>query len=540
MLRRLLIAAVLVAGFAAVASPHAHAASISCPDPQAQSLSDTHFSLTYNDDPTTSKYVSQSQAQTILAGAEQAYTSYVAMGFAAPWGGAQMEIDIDNLTAQNYAFVFCGGGFVFDSSTVGKDDQDVALYSSVFTQFAISAGVSDDWLIQSLSQWAAYKALGYPTGSTGDLGPWDISLDCIPTVNSTTGVTNATCSKNGFENQGQSRWPFIEYLAEKYGSPAFLTELMGDAGATDGVTGLQTALTAHGSSLTTEWGNFIAKLLTGGWTDAGLNVISPTISATIPTGTSTGDTSPQTFRVGHLGARFVQIDRGDGSAGHKCYTATLTITVTMSPGLTSQPVFYWAAAGSAPVPLTVSGSTATATLPWDTCQWSSHGYLSLPNETTSVDDGFFTVSTHLDVTTTETTATPPSTPANGYGSSTDTTAAIGALKISLRGPSTLKLSPTDGTLDLVVEATDQGTVSARLGALNLGTKTVEPGMNALHFTIPAGATGTLTLTPASGTPVTMTVARATPSSLSKLKRKANKKPTVKFASKSSKKPKSKK
>jgi hypothetical protein len=254
--------------------------------------------------------------------------------------------------------------------------------------------------------------------------------------------------------------------------------------------------------------------------------------------------------MGRLAARFIQIDRGDGDASHKCYAATLTINLSMAPTVPTQPVFYWP--GTSPVPLTVSGSTATATVPWDTCKWGAHGYLLLQNKSSTLDNSYFTVSTHLVVSTTEVTATPPSTPANGYGSSSDAGSSIGALAISLRGPSTLKLSASDTTLDLAVEANDQGTVSAKLGALNLGTKTVVPGMNAVHFSIPAGSTGTLTLTPTSsdgktvGKAVTMTVAKVATGSTNsnlkhtKLKHTVKKKPKLKFAAKTAKKPKPKK
>ena len=486
MVRRLLLAVVLCALAGAFGAARAHAA-VSCPSPEPQTLSSPHFDLTYQDLHGSNDAVTQSQAQSVLAGAEQAWDKFVAMGFTPPPAGfLPIEIDIVNLTSQNVSAVYCYGGFVFDSASIGTEGGNKVLYSSVFTQFAYARGAFDDWLIEGVSEWAAFKALGFPAFSTSDLGPWDISLDCAPTFDPQ-GVENPSCSKTQYENDRESFWPFYEYLAEKFGSPAFMQELMDDdSTAPDGITAIQTAMTAHGSSLATEFSNFAGKLLSGGWTAAVLNTASPPASATIQTGAATGDTPEQSVRVGHLASRFLQIDRGDGSASHKCYTATLTVNVTLPSGVSSHPVFYWAAANSTPVPLTVSGSTATATLPWDTCTWSSHGFLSLPNESTSVDDASFAVSTHLVVNSTETTATPPSAPANSYGNSTDPASGQTAFPlISVLGPQTIKLKSTATSLSVVVQSSDQGLLSGSLGGSDLGKQAIVAGTNSIHFKLSA-------------------------------------------------------
>ena len=55
--------------------------------------------------------------------------------------------------------------------------------------------------------------------------------------------------------------------------------------------------------------------------------------------------------------------------------------MTIPAGTHSQPTFYWTGPGGiAPMPLAINGSTATATIPWDTCTWiGASGLLSLPN-----------------------------------------------------------------------------------------------------------------------------------------------------------------
>lgn len=541
MVRRLLLAALLCALAGGFGAARAHAA-ISCPDPQPRSLSSPHFDLTFQDLHGSSSAITQSQAQRVLSTAEQAWDTFVSMGFTPP--AAPLKLDILDLSPESVSAIYCFGGFDYDSTSLDTQGADKTLYASVFTQFAYGRGAVDPWLVSGLSEWAAFKALGYPSFSTSDLGPWDISLDCLPTFDPQ-GVENPTCSKTGYENNRESHWPFYEYLAEKYGSPAFVKELMDDVASSDGISGLQTALAAHGSTLPTEYGNFAGKLLSGGWTAAPLNTVSPPTSATIQTGVLTGDTAPQSFRLGHLASRFVQIDRGDGSGDHKCYAATLTINVTLPSGVASHPVFYWAAANSAPVALNVSGSTATATLPWDTCLWTSHGYLSLPNESTTTDNAYFTVSTHLAVTSTETTASAPAAPANTYGNSTDTTSAQGGVPaISLLGASTIKVKSNAKSLTVVVQSTDQGLVSGAIGSSDLGKLTLVPGTNKLVFTLgsntlrrlrTASAAGdrVLTLTPLSadgkvaGTAVTLKLSVVAPTQQVKAKKTTKVKKTSK-------------
>jgi hypothetical protein len=171
--------------------------------------------------------------------------------------------------------------------------------------------------------------------------------------------------------------------------------------------------------------------------------------------------------------------------------------------------------------LTVSGNTATATIPWDTCKWSTHGYLALPNPSTNVNAALFRVAMHLVVTTTEVTAKPPTAPANGYGNGIDVGSAQVAPLISVFGPLALHLPSTATRLRLVVEANAEGAVRATLGTTDLGQSAVVPGENVLTYNLPAGllrrlrttsaANNLLTLSPVSqdgqvvGTPKTVTV-----------------------------------
>lgn len=487
-LRRLLLPLVAAAGLAAAFSPSAFAATPpSCTPTQPQSLSSTHFTVTYNDDTGAPEAVTSAEAGDLLAAAERAYAAYAAQGFPAPLtSGGKTNFHILDLSSFKVSSIICPGDIDFDVATL-RSDRDYSASFDVFAEIEDRFGGFGGWLNQGAASWAAWSSLGYPAASTADLGPWEMSLDCDSAAS-----PYANCSTDGYANLGQSRWPFYEYLAERFGT-TFILEALADAqSAGSNLTGLQDALVAHGSTLGAEYGSFTTKLLAGGWTAAPLNLALPPLAGTpILTGAITGNTTPQTFAVDHLATRFIQIDRGDGSADHRCYSATLTINVTLPSGVTSQPVFYWAQANNAPVKLTVGGTSATASVPWDTCTWGAHGYLSLPNTSTSPDGAVFTVSTHIDVSTTEVTATPPSTPANTYGPSTDVGSVDVAPTVSVFGPLVLDLPATATQLLLVVEANAQGSLHGALGSLDLGSASINPGENVVKYALPAGVLQTL-------------------------------------------------
>lgn len=464
--------------------------------PQPDSLSSAHFTVTFDGDSTDSGSITSEQAGQLLSGAEEAYAAFQAMGFPAPaQSGGTTYINVYDLDPWNLSAVYCSDGFDYDSADVGGSLQGYYLDRDVFGTIETAYGSIEDWLSNAVGAWATWKALGYPASSTGDVGPYDMSLDC---ERDTAILTDQTCSTVASEDDGESRWPFVEYLAEKYGN-GFVATLLQDVNAAggDADTGLQNALAAEGSSLGTEYGDFAAKLLTGGWTALVLDTSAPPLSGTpIETGAATGTIPAQTVGVDHLATRFVEIDRGDGSASHACDAATLTLNVTIPAGVTSQPVFFWNAAGSMAVPLTVSGNTATASVPWDTCVWpKTHGYLALPNTSMTADGSNFVVSGSLSVSTTEVTATPPSLPANGYANTTPVGTGPDVPRLSLRGPSTMQIPAGTKSVQVLVASSTSGSVHALLGSTDLGTKPIVTGQNLLGFAVPDAVSDTLTLTP---------------------------------------------
>src|SRR3954454_7094150 len=242
--------------------------------------------------------------------------------------------------------------------------------------------------------------------------------------------------------------------------------------------------------------------MAGGWTAPSRNVATPPISGSpIMTGVSTGDLPTKNFTVNHLATRYVEIDRGDGSADHPCYAATLTVTVKIPAGVTSQPAFYWND-GSAPVDLSIAGSTATTTVPWDTCMWTNKGFVSLPNSTTNVDGKKFSVSTHITVdTSTPTTSALPPASASPFGQIINVPSTGLVPAISIFGPELLRLSAGAERIRLIVESSGEGSVNAAIGSVALGSGTRRPGENDLQFVVPKGPLGPLRRSATAAAPV---------------------------------------
>jgi hypothetical protein len=478
----------------------------SCTPTLPQTVSSAHFQISYEDDPQVSGDITQSQAGTILAAAERAYASYTAAGFPAPMvgGSGKTEFYIMDLTQWNLGSIYCHGSVVADSATMTGDQMPYTIGVDTFTQVEYSvlgAGSTFTWLMNGAGSWASWRALGYPATSITDLGPFDMALDCESALD------KANCStSNGYENLGESRWPFYEYLTEKYGA-LFVVDIFNatKAAGGDGLVGLENAIASKGSTLGAEYGAYAAKLLSGNWTATTLDTATMPVAATVLTGTSSGAIPTQSFGINHLATKFIQIDRGDGDASHPCYEATLTLNVQIPAGLTSQPTFYWASGGSSPVPLAVSGNNATATIPnWDTCAWKTHGYLSVPN-TSLIDGTSFVVSGTLAVDfQVPATSTVPPAGVTQYGTPIDSSTYPKAPTISLFGPSALSLAPDASQLTIALQSNGEGQLKVTLGSLSLGANPISAGSSAVAFTLPASALDALKAAGSAGLKLTLT------------------------------------
>lgn len=522
MLRRFAIAACLCALAALLGGARAQAVSSPPVRPaQPNVLLTGHFAIHYNGLPTAPEYITQIQAGQLAVYLEQAYTTFLGYGFTAPIDDAvttpgRIDFYVTDLASFNVAYALepDGGGSAsidFGKSQIDNAAESYVAAQALFTVFELrwwsDYGGTDNWAYFGSANWISFKATGYPAAAFVDLTPVQGALDCgDPTTGDPT-TQLQHCASTSYENYGGSHWTFWELLAQKFG-PTFLTSLYAqqNGSGSSALTALQAALVAKGSTLDDVFHDWSVKQMAGGWGIPGLDATSPAVSGTFTTGIATADLGSQTFAVDHLATRYVTFTRGDGAGDHPCFAAMLTVKVTMPSGINARPVLYWNAKGSAPVELTASGQTATATVPWDTCLWSANkAYLSLTNPSTTLNGAQYVVSASV-VVDPNTPASPTAPPVQSpvYGGVTDTPTASVPPAITVYGPLLLSVSAASPTLRLIVDSTGDGQVHAMLGGVDLGSPTVRAGNNDLRFTIPASLLSSLRRSLSAGNTLTLT------------------------------------
>lgn len=510
--RRLALLLAAAAGSAVLSAP-ALAARPSLPN----SVSTPHFVVHFTGDPLDAAATTQATASSIAARAERAYGALLADGYAAPLsdgvlgGDSRIDIYISDLSATGALGLAFGDTNA--AQTSGHIQLDGTSPEDAFTQHTIAhevfhlvqygewatGGNSDDWLYEGTAEWAGFRVDGYAAeGST--LGPYWLSLDCSDPAG------KSACDLDSpYVNGGYSRWPFFQYVAENYGV-AFVKDVFAKARTlgTGSTAALAATLVDKGTTLADTYNNWATAAMTGGYAPAVLQGARPTTDGTFASGAKTGTFLDVVVPVNHLATGYLAITRGDGSSGAACYAATMTLTVKIPAGTSSKPSFFWDVKGSKPVILSVSGSTATATVPWDTCTWTgTKGYLALPNASTAVDGADFQVTGTLTVDTSKpTTATPP--PALPPLSGVIDVPSTVAPSIELFGPELLKLGAKDTQLRLIVQSDGEGVLQAKLGSVVLGSQGLRAGNNDVRFTLPAGMTQSLRRSAAAGTLLTLT------------------------------------
>ncbi len=510
-----------------------------------------HFVVHYQSDLVNNAQfaITQTQAGDVAALAERAYTAEIADGFPAPpsdgvlGGDGRIDVYVDNPGAlaltvpDNLAASPTTSYIELDGS------QEIAMHQhtiahelfhviqlSIWQPLPFPAHLPDYWLLEGSAEWMGFRVDHYDPSFGIDLGPSDLSLDCRdPLGNNMCDLTD------DYKNNGYSRWPFFEYLVEKYGTSFIrdiFTQAAAGAPAATSMSAIAAALAAKGTTLEDTYNAWITADMTAGYSVTALQSLKPAAYATVETGLVSGPLTVPKVAVNHLSTRYVKFTRGDNDASHLCYAATLNLSVAMPAGTYSKPVFYWDAKGSLPTALSVSGNTATAAIPWDTCTYPSNGgYLALSNASSTVnsivDAADFTVTATLAVDTTKlTTPTPPPNPVSVNTPVVPVGAADVAPTLELFGPEILKLSATQTQLRLIVSSNGPGSVRGKLGSVDLGKVAIRGGSNDVRFTLPknvlkslrrsASASNVLTLTPlssdgsASGAPLVRKVSVAAP------------------------------
>lgn len=498
-----------------------------------------HFIVHYQSTYGTADAITETQAGDIGALAERAYAAELAAGYPAPLSdgtlgnapgdaGSHIDIYVDNLgvtgllgvaqpdiwTSPTYGYIELNG-----ADPEGTDQQTIAHELFHLIQFGIwlPSQLTDYWLLEGSAEWMGYKVdnFSYGPGATAySLGNWDMVLDCRDPLG-----TNKCDLSSDYKNNGYSRWPFFEYTAERWGGDFVKSVFQqGAAGAGSATTALSDAIAAKGSSLVDTFTDWTVANMTGSYTVGNLQALLPPKYSTISTGTASGPVPPVSVPVNHLSARYVAIQRGNGTAADgPCYVATLTLNVGL-PVTGARPYFWWSQRGKdgsvqPAQALTVSGSNASITVPWDTCNWGETlGYLSLPNPSTDLahDSADYTISGTLNVGTTQATATPPPDPVKQHGtpvvvpSAPGSSGADGVPQISVFGPQVLRIASDAKTLRLIVSSDGSGKLKAALGSLQLGTKPLRAGGNDLRFTLPKTALKTIRRTSAAADVLTLT------------------------------------
>jgi hypothetical protein len=479
-----------------------------------------HFLVHYDTDPSFADHITETEAGDLAAIAERAYATETGWGFQPPVDDGDGRIDVYVVDLSSAPGVIgeadpdagtapTSGMIEIAQSVIGTDEELHAVAHELFHLIQFRTWVpqqyTDGWLLEGAAEWAGYKADGY-ANVAGSTGPIDMALDCRDLASSL-----YMCDAQDYANFGYSRWTFFELLAQKFG-PTFVDAVEAQAQAQgSALAGLQAALAAKGAGLADTFTDFAVRELAHGWGISALDSDPvPVTVGPVSTGASGGAIPTTTVAVNHLAARIVSFARGDGHGEHACFKATLTLNVAVPAGTGSRPFWRWSG-DAAPAPLAVSGSTATITVPWDTCTWSSGaGYLVLPNASTTVDAADFTVSGTLSVDQTAP-ATPGAdpTPATLTGPIVAVPTAAVPPTIDVLSPLLLHVSAAAPTLRLIVSSSNDGAVHVTLGSADLGSPAVRMGNNDLRFALPKSLLSALRRSTAAGNVLTVTPVAST-------------------------------
>lgn len=489
LLCRLAVLTAVCALSAALAGP---AAAVPRPaGPYPESKSSTHFTVHYTGDFLSPERITHQEASDLAARLEQAYTKIVTeWGYPAPLddGDGHLDVWVQELTGI-LGYVAPDG--VGNTSTawmtldVGSIGSTAVITHELMHMVQYGQWVpADSWLLEGTAEWAGFSANNYlPFGGASlllTLGAPDMSLDC----------EGDACGNDLYETGGYSRWTFFEYLSDRFGN-AFMKDVLarGASLADPALTGAQlldSALVLRGTTLSDVFGDYTVVNAAGKYDVKELIDLAPAAHSSIFTGGTSSALPVQRVGVNRLAVKYLRYRRGLGSPG-ECHAASLALTVAMPVGLASKPVFYSTSLGLNPLPLSISGSTASITVPWDTCDGSADGYLSLPNASLTSDAQVFTVSGTITVDSTSF-AAPVGPPTPIYTGPVVTGAAADlAPSIFVYGAQVLKVSAASRLVRLIVFSSGSGSLKASVGGTTLGTFALRAGNNDVRFRLPASA-----------------------------------------------------
>lgn len=488
-------------------------------------LSNGLFEVHYNRDDVhfPDAYITQEKAGDVLGMAERAYRLYRSWGYATPVpdtidGDSLLDISVDDFCSPVISYAWgttlpdgglvppfnidaaipkdaegkwCRWNGLINSSapaTAGEIHLDATtglgyhmVAHEVFHLFQRAMdSTADQWLREGTAEWAAFRAETFLTPTLDDLGQNpDRTADCVGTE----------CGDTELDRNGYPGWLLFEYLSERYGTDA-VKAVWDEAAANPAdpsVNDLSTVLAAKGSTLESFFNDYATARLTGNFSLAAIKNLLPTAQASVSVGDLSGTLPTTNVAVNHLAARFVTLHHGAPTdIRAPCYAATLTINVTIPAGVTSTPYYFANTFGAVAQAFSVSGSTATLTVPWNTCAGSPDAYISLPNDTWNpgLDGREFviggTVTVNLDA---------PASPSDPSGAKVTGLVVAAptsdpAPTLTMYAPEVLRVNARDRALRFAVFSSSSGKLRATLRSITLGTMTLRAGNNDVRFTLP--------------------------------------------------------
>ncbi|HVR12930.1 MAG TPA: hypothetical protein VMS41_04060, partial [Gaiellaceae bacterium] len=338
---------------------------------------------------------------------------------------------------------------------------------------------TNQWLHEGLAEWAAVRAENAIGGL--EQNP-DRTMDCVGSV----------CGDTEFDRNGYPGWMLFEYLAERFGDSA-VKSVLDTSAATSALSGTQ-ALSAVVQPLGTTLGKFFEDYttarMTGNFTSELLAGVLPQTQGSIVVGTSSGAISPVTLAVNHLAVRYLDLAHGADTDTGPCYSASLALKVALPSGVASTPYYYANTKGATAQPFTVSGNTATLTVPWNTCAASPHAYVSLPNETNdavppALDGREFTISGTVTVDRSKpASASEPPAGVKVTGPVIQAPTTDPAPDLTVHAPELIRVSSKTRLLRFIVYSNGNGALKATLGSTWLGSGGLHVGNNDIRFVLP--------------------------------------------------------
>src|SRR4051794_6393077 len=468
-------------------------------------LFQVHYSRDDRDPACPTLNIDQQTAGDILGWAERAYAKYIAWGYPAPIqdtdGNGLIEISVDELDVAppgciSYGAIDpgiprehdgslsrwdalvspvapLGAGELHLAATNQRGIQLHVVAHEVFHLFTRAIDPNaDQWLDEAAAEWASVRTAQDVLGE--EINP-DRTLDCV----------GSECGDSDFERNGYPGWMLIEYLAERYGDASVKSvwdQVAANPGA-PGTTDLAAVLPA-GTSLAQFFNDYTSARMAGGFTLPVLAKSTPQPFATIQVDQTNASLPSTTVAVNHLGVRYLAFDHGASDGA--CYEASLKINVAIPAGVEAYPAYYSGTKGASAEPLNFSGSTASITVPWNTCAASPDAYLSLPNDTLGLDGREFAVTGTISVDfdkPANPTAPPPGTHVIGTPIPAPTTEPAPTLKIY--APEVLRVSAKTHLLRFVVFSSGEGKLGATLGSTGLGSASLRTGNNDIRFVLPS-------------------------------------------------------